>query len=145
MKRAQHVSHYPQLEKMELFRHPQLCYMKALKDTPTWLKVTSTLQKDPNHNPQSHRKKCKVDVTNEAGGSLYQCQWHSAPGFRMHHALDYMKSPIMTEAKVIKTTGYIPLAIHPRCIWSHQRIVNFVKIDVYIVRSFQIHFDGYLT
>ena len=39
-------------EKMGLFRHPQWWYLKRLKDPPTWLKVTTALEKDPNSHSQ---------------------------------------------------------------------------------------------
>ena len=35
---------------MKLFRHPRWWYLRRLKDPPTWLKVTTTLE-DPNPHP----------------------------------------------------------------------------------------------
>ena len=50
LRRAQNAAHNPKFEKMKLFRHPRWWYLRRLKDPPTWLKVTTTLE-DPNPHP----------------------------------------------------------------------------------------------
>ena len=63
MKGAQHATHTcntnPKLEKMGLFRHPRWCYLKKLKDPPTWLQVTTTL-KDLNLHPLANREQFMI-------------------------------------------------------------------------------------
>ena len=55
MQHAQHAVHKPKFEKMGLFRHP--CDgMERLKDPPTWMKVTTTLEKDPSPDPPDDNK-----------------------------------------------------------------------------------------
>ena len=48
MKHAQHAAHNP---KMGLFRQLWWCYLKILKDLPTWLKLTTSLENDPDSQP----------------------------------------------------------------------------------------------
>ena len=48
MKRAQRAVYNPKFEKMGWFRHPRWWYVDRLKDTPTWLEVTTTSEKDLN-------------------------------------------------------------------------------------------------
>ena len=51
MKHAQHTTHNPKFEKMGLWRNHLWWYLKALKDPPTWLKVTITFER-PQPHPQ---------------------------------------------------------------------------------------------